>query len=87
MAKAAKQLQLYALAKCLLFFVIMKYLAWGFLKTTLLAFEKTAFEACILGMSRYVVKATGLTRLVISFIHSITEFYMMQSNFFSRGRV
>lgn len=53
----------------------MKYFTWEFLKTTLLACGNVAFEACILGMSRYVVKS--LSKLVISFIHSIGEYYMM----------
>lgn len=73
-------------AKCPLFFVIMKYLAWEFLKTALLAYENTTFEACILGMSRYVVKNTGLMKLVISFIHNVTEFYMIYNRLLFGGR-
>lgn len=57
----------------------------AFLITALLAYENTAFEACILSMSRYIGKTTGLKNLLISCIHSFTEFYMLYNELLCRG--
>lgn len=75
-----------SLAKFPLLFVIMECLAWEFLTTALLAYENTAFEACIFGMSWYTGKTASLKNLVISFIHSFTDFYMLRNKLLYRGR-
>lgn len=69
----------------------MECLAWEFLTIALLAYENTAFKACILGVSRtdmsmYIGKTTGLKNLIVSFIPSFTEFYMLYNELFWRGR-
>lgn len=69
----------------------MECLALEFLTIALLAYENTAFKACILGVSRtdmsmYIGKTTGLKNLIVSFIPSFTEFYMLYNELFWRGR-
>lgn len=69
----------------------MECLALEFLTIALLAYENTAFKACILGVSRtdmsmYIGKTTGLKNLIVSFIPSFIEFYMLYNELFWRGR-
>lgn len=54
----------------------MKYLAWKFPKTTFLIYENKTFEACMLGLSRYVIKTYDLVK-ISSFIHSINKYCLI----------